>query len=668
MSRWILLRGVDESPTQRVMLQAGLLSLQFEAGTLRYIRLGEREVIRQIYMALRDPSWDTIVPVLSDLQINARTDNFEVTFTASHKRGEIDFSWRGHITGDPQGTVRFLMDGVAHRTFQRARIGFCVLHPMECAGLPVELFKVDGTRERSRFPLAISPHQPFLDLRGMAHEVVPGVLAEVRFEGEIFETEDHRNWTDASFKTYCTPLRLPYPVEVKAGEKVIQSVTLSLHSSQEWKEGRGREWEDHLRSHISVSAASPQAKPLTLSIGEAPLGALPRIGLGMASHGQPLRPQEVSRLKALHLSHLRVDLPLTGSEYERRLHQAKVEAEALGVQLEVALFLPDGAEVEVHGHAPLLDRLKKVLAQIKPPVGTWLIFSTAEKSTTPERLVQCVRPVLTEYAPAAKIGAGTNAYFTEVNREHPPLGVIDLVAYSINPQVHAFDDATLVENLVAQRATVESARRFIGDKWLAITPVTLRPRLKPDGSGPEPKAAPGELPPQVDVRQMSLFGAGWTVGSLKYLAEGGVHSVTYYETTGWRGVMETEQGAPLPDKFPSRPGTVFPLYHVFADVSPFADGTVIPVRSSDSLQADALGVRKDGRTRVIVASFNPSSQQVTVTGLPAQAWLRYLDERHAELAMQEPEAFCREKGKEVEIKKGHLELELPPYGLIRLDY
>ena len=29
--------------------------------------------------------------------------------------------------------------------------------------------------------------------------------------------------------------------------------------------------------------------------------------------------------------------------------------------------------------------------------------------------------------------------------------------------------------------------------------------------------------------------------------------------------MESEAGCPLPDRFPSRPGMVFPLFHVFAD-------------------------------------------------------------------------------------------------------
>ena len=121
----------------------------------------------------------------------------------------------------------------------------------------------------------------------------------------------------------------------------------------------------------------------------------------------------------------------------------------------------------------------------------------------------------------------------------PPIEALDLACYSMNPQVHAYDNATLVETLDAQGGTVESAKQFVGKLPLAISPITLRPRFNPSAIGPQPEPAPGMLPSQVDVRQMSLFGAGWTLGSIKNLAANGTSSLTYYETTGWRGVMES---------------------------------------------------------------------------------------------------------------------------------
>lgn len=44
----------------------------------------------------------------------------------------------------------------------------------------------------------------------------------------MFETEDQRNWTDASFKTYGTPLDRPFPVAVSPGEEVHQRVRLVI--------------------------------------------------------------------------------------------------------------------------------------------------------------------------------------------------------------------------------------------------------------------------------------------------------------------------------------------------------------------------------------------------------------------------------------------------------
>jgi hypothetical protein len=46
---------------------------------------------------------------------------------------------------------------------------------------------------------------------------------------------------------------------------------------------------------------------------------------------------------------------------------------------------------------------------------------------------------------------------------------------------------------------------------------------------------------------MWLFGAAGTVGSVKNLAEAGTTSLTYFEASGWRGVIEWEQSwrAPL---------------------------------------------------------------------------------------------------------------------------
>jgi hypothetical protein len=654
----VLRYGQDAPPPEQIALRAGPLSLIYEAGDLRYIRLGEHEILRRIYVAVRDRNWGTVLPVISNLRIEQAADSFQISYDAENHQGEIDFFWHATIAGNAQGAISFVMDGQARSTFLRNRIGFCILHPIrECAGAPCRLEHVDGSQEQAHFPRYIAPQTrvdgiihpvyPFANLRAVAHEVAPGVWATVRFAGETFEMEDQRNWTDASYKTYCTPLRLPFPAQVEQGTRIEQAVTLKLQGIAAPKtEDTGRSADDTVSFFVPGPSSSASA--------------LPRVGLGMASHGQPLSQRELERLRALKLAHLRVDLNLARGDDYTQLRLASQQARALGVSLEVALTLSNAATHE-------LARLVAELPAIDPPVYAWLIFHANEPSTGAP-WVRLAREQLASYNSSALIGAGANAYFTDLNRTRPPIEALDLVCYSINPQVHAFDNASLAETLAAQAATVESARQFAGQLPLAITPITLLPRFNPNATAPDPPPAPGELPRQVDPRQMSLFGAGWTAGSLKYLCESGAASLTYYETSGWRGVMEQEQGAPLPERFRSLPGGVFPLYHVLADFGEFAGGQIIPTVSSQPLRVQGLALRKGPTTRIILANLTAASQRVHVQHGGRSARVRMLDERNAEAALRDPETFRAQPGELIDTPDGAIELELLPYAVARIDY
>src|SRR5206468_756701 len=104
--------------------------------------------------------------------------------------------------------------------------------------------------------------------------------------------------------------------------------------------------------------------------------------------------------------------------------------------------------------------------------------------------------------------SGTIANFNELNRNRPPVDLIDGVCFSIDPKEHATDNASLVETCAAIRDALRTAREFCGTLPLAVTPITLRRRVNPYATGPSPAAPPGGLPPRVDPRQMSLLGAG----------------------------------------------------------------------------------------------------------------------------------------------------------------
>ena len=174
-------------------------------------------------------------PKATNVEVEQRGDSFQVAFDVACQRDEIDFRWRGTISGTAKGEIVFTFEGEAHSTFQKNRIGFCVLHGPSAAGRAWLLETVDGKKSRGRFPKHISPHQPAKNLKAITHEVADGIHARIAFEGDIFEMEDQRNWTDASFKTYCTPLEIPYPVELAKG---IERFPRRLTHQPRWRSPR----------------------------------------------------------------------------------------------------------------------------------------------------------------------------------------------------------------------------------------------------------------------------------------------------------------------------------------------------------------------------------------------------------------------------------------------
>jgi hypothetical protein len=644
LPRNILYYGSDAPLPEPITLRAGPLSMSFVSGEIHYIRLGDREILRRVYVAVRDHYWRTIPPSLLEIKKTIGEESFEVRFEIENKKHEVDFGWRGSIVGQRNGTISFAMEGAARSTFWRNRIGFCVLHSStEWAGSPCSVETVDGARLDGEFPSLISPHQVFLGIRAISHEVLPGVQAEVRLLGDAYEMEDQRNWSDASYKTYSTPLSLPYPVEIKAGTLVSQTVTIGL------------------KGNVPAAPPSPFITPAIFTLNPKRTVSMPRLGLSVSSQGRPLSTRAVVRLRALNLSHLRLDLDLSSESWESRLRQAADEAARLGVALEVALFSLTGAQKEMQALRAALDRLR-------PPIATWLVFHPSGKPV-PEEWVKVARACLADYNPAAKFGSGANSCFAELNRCRPPTAALDLLCYPLNPQVHTFDNASLAENLEAQGPMARSAREFSGGVPLAISPITLKPRFNPNVTGLESVPSAGELPLQVDPRQMSLFGAGWTVGSLKHIGEAGVYSATYYETVGWRGVMESDEGPPLPEKFPSLPGSVFPLYQAFADWGEFAGGEIVPLTSSAPVEVEGLALRKDGRLRIMLANLTSRPQEVRVIAGVETGYLRLqsLDENSAEWAMRDPEAFRAAPGKPLQLGMHGGELDLLPYSVARLD-
>src|SRR5215217_8478421 len=305
--------GKDEPLPPRHDLRAGPLTAVLEGGDLRYVKLGGDTVVLRLYAAIRDRNWNTIEPTFLRYELDRGDDRFSVRFFAENVSNDVDFEWQGSITGTADGVITATMDGVARKSFFKNRIGWCVLHPMELAGVEATVETPNGT-VKGVFPDLISPHQPFIDMQAIAHATASGEIV-IRFEGDLWEMEDQRNWTDASYKTYSTPLRLPYPVEIHEGDCVWQRVTI---------EARGGE--------AAVAAAGG---PVRVTVDPSRGRAIPAIGLRVASHGEPLGEEDVALIRALKPAHLHLALDLTESGWRDSLAHAEREASALNAALAI---------------------------------------------------------------------------------------------------------------------------------------------------------------------------------------------------------------------------------------------------------------------------------------------------------------------------------------------
>ena len=121
----------------------------------------------------------------------------------------------------PTARLRFEAEAVPEGDFETNRCGFVVLHPARRPAAPATVEHCDGSRDGDRLPRS---HRPLaavpLDPRDHATGPAGASRSTCRLEGDEFEMEDQRNWSDASFKTYGRPLELPWPFALPSGVPV----------------------------------------------------------------------------------------------------------------------------------------------------------------------------------------------------------------------------------------------------------------------------------------------------------------------------------------------------------------------------------------------------------------------------------------------------------------
>ena len=617
-------------------LNAGGLSMLYENGALRYIRDDKHELIRMIYFAVRDRNWFTILPTILNEEIEIYESSFLIRYTGRFEYEEISFTATFVIEGHADSSILIRADGEALTTFVRNRIGFCVLHPIEtCSGKTCIITHTDGARESTSFPEAISPHQPFMDISSMTWPVYRGKCF-LNFSGDVFETEDQRNWTDASFKTYSTPLSVPYPVTVEKGTKISQGIEFRLEKTT-------------LRPVL-------KNEPVKITISEEDPVILPMIGIAQSGRNEPLSGAELRILRSIHPDHYRVDLHLFNKTWKSRADQAVNESSEMHCSIEAALFFDNN-------YTEQIDDFIIWAGEKKPEIKIIHLFHITEP-VTPDRLAKEVILKLRLSLPGVWIGTGTNGSFVQVNRLRPAGQDAELITWSIHPQEHASDNKTLVENLSAQGDTVDTANSFSVGKGIWISPVNIQRRFSSHTLYYETPFTGKGKPPQVDSRQMSLFGACWTAGSLKYLIESGVKGITYYETAGERGIIQGESESRWPLEFPSARGMVFPLFFVFKFLTKNKGFKVLKSKSSNPLVIDSL-VLTDGRQALIaLINYTGETRKVSVTGCTGMFRTKSLSEKSFASAVSNYLWTC--EGNERTINSGK-QMELEPYSITFID-
>jgi len=209
-----------------VMLHAGPIQLKFADGELRYLRVGDREIMRRIYFGVRDVSMGTELPVFSQMEVTPGDDHFQIHLTAACSGRSLRYDWSAEITGSADGTIVFRVTGAAATDGTSRRIGLCVLYGAAAmGGQKFELLDKNGQITQGQFPLLVSPTlvgKQFNTLRYSAD----GLKVQCGVAESPFDMEDQRNYGDSSFKAYNL-LPYPYP-KIAKGSHLTQTLTLSV--------------------------------------------------------------------------------------------------------------------------------------------------------------------------------------------------------------------------------------------------------------------------------------------------------------------------------------------------------------------------------------------------------------------------------------------------------
>ena len=599
-SRSVKLCGTEESGPPCRKLTAGPLTAELENGQLRYVSFKGVEAVRGIAFLVRDRNWGTYTPRIDALSVREDAETFSVAYQAVCADDKQRLEYEARITGSSDGSLAFEAVATPETDFVTNRAGFVVLHPAGLAGQQLKVMHVDGREEETRFPERISPSQPVFDIRALSHEAAPGLWATCRMEGDAFEMEDQRNWTDASYKTYVRPLALPWGYTLAKGSRLEQSVRLSFSGS------------------VRAEAASASGA-IAIELGQDLPLRVPELGVALPNDEVEAASAASSALQALKprffVAH--ADMRESGgvSEFER-IRELR-EATAAKIVLEVVF--PDDADarasldaIAAAARGARLD-IDSLVVSSATDLKSWQPGAKRPEKPTVEALAKAARAAF----PGTQVGGGMLSTFTELNRKRPDATLFDFVTHTTCSIVHAADDRSVMETLETLPAIIASTRAMIGEKAYRIGPSAIAARMNPYGQGVLDNPANGRVClSNRDPRQRSLFNAAWTLGYFAASAYGGLEAVSLGATTGPLGFIHY----PSPDHpqpyFDSLDGhAVYPAFHVMAGLARGEGRNLIEARSSEPRKAAALAWREDAHIVLWLANLTAAPLMIRTRGV-----------------------------------------------------
>ena len=603
-SEALRLYGTEDEVPPAQTLSTGALTASLDAGKLRWIRFGGVEALRGLAFVVRGAGWETYAPEITNLEIEEGTDGFRVGYDARIDSRNGILAYRADIVAEDDRHLVFTVEMEPETEFKTNRTGFVALHPVEgVAGEACTITHSDGTVEETEFPGLIMPLQPFYDIAAMRHRVSPSVWLTCAFEGaDPWETEDQRNWTDASYKTYYRPLALPYPYTLAAGEKLRQVATLTIEGG----------------SAAVATGAGDDGGAVEIALGGATGARMPEIGLGVAASERDHLDHGLDLLKVLGPGHLVGECDPRDPNAAEALSATRELAEALDAEVVLEIVVPCERPVadELTAAAEIADRAGLKPAAIVPEQLRLLSFTLEKIPALGIPDFDEVYGAARAAFPGVRLGGGVFTNFTELNRNCAEPELFDFLTHATCAVVHEPDDRSVMETLQTLPDIVASAKAWAGGKPYRIAPSAIGMRFNPYGPDVHQNADNGRYSfNRQDPRHRALLGNAFSLGYAARVAPLGVEAVAFGQPSGALGMVYRRTEHPQPWFDDLTGPAVPPLFHTVLVLAAAKGAAVRSVTSGDATRVLGLAYESDGGTLLWLANLTPQTQTVTVSGI-----------------------------------------------------